>query len=559
MSDFPKNIKFDDFITELVDSSDCVYKMAWEQVLLLCIYSRQQLMEQSTILIESNLNFWNKLRLVELLWTARTEEEIEEYKKEYEELRDGILQRIEEYNDIHQITDYLMSISNNEENKTSSGLAKSFLKKIAERHISFSDREPYKNHKHPYSYYAMYRSLTEALSTFRKILELDFSKESISECIFRDIRNQFYIDRFPYSLDDRDSIAYEFKQSLRKTKSAEEAFTVMEKYSDSIPINLTSVLIKARSALTKKIGTDLYEIFSVFQKNIITNGIFSKTFVSPFDTMVKCEHDSGEITLKIDSKSLEKLKSLGNFDGVIDAIRRKIDPDNAAISPRERYTHPSTDKNSILDVANWYKQVKTPLFVKVTDCPSLVASILEFDSYYDIGIFNEAYGSIILPFEKKKWFSKDGYLLVTAIIQSFLYKNNPVPISCQHSHLEYNESDSYIKNLTKYVTEELCQSQNILDNKIMKDWANLSFDENLTEELPEYIAMINRFKRLPIYLKAEEKIAKKIESSNKSELKTHGNKKIYIWSVRILIEKQIEDSKKESYPLDSSFPLPLWV
>ena len=71
---------------------------------------------------------------------------------------------------------------------------------------------------------------------------------------------------------------------MRKTKTLKEAFDVMEKYSDSI--NFTSVLVDARSALAKKMGTDIHGIFSVFQKNIITKGEFSKTPVSLFEQMV---------------------------------------------------------------------------------------------------------------------------------------------------------------------------------------------------------------------------------------------------------------------------------
>lgn len=552
-----KMSEFEDFNKVCVDSADSVYKMVWEQVLLLCIYTRQQLFEQDTIFVESNINFYNKLKLVQLLWTARSEEEIKDDQEPYEELRDGILQRIEEYNHIHQITDYLMEISKTHENKVYSELAKSFLTEISRRHISFSAREPYTWHKHPYSYYAMYRSLTESLSVFRKILDLEFSEKDISAQIFSSIRYQSGLNHIPYQTNEKNSIAYQFKESLKPTKNIGEAFAVMAQYSNTL--NFAPIFVKARSALAKKIGTDVHNIFSVFQKNIITKGEYSKTPVSLFEQMVTCQHNSNDLTLKIDTKLLEQYKLLGKLDGLMDAIRRKIAPDNPPISSREEYTYPSTDRNSLLEIANWYKQVKTPLFIKITDCPSLVASILEFDFRMKIGIFHENYGVIEIPFKKKTWFSKDGYLVVTAIIRLFLYHKNPVPELYKRSYIKYDEKDSYIKNLTKYVNEDLCpsQEQDIKKdgNKIMEEWASPSFDENLSEDLSQYIAMINRFKRLPIYLKPE----KQINESQKNKLKTHGNQKSYIWNTRQLIEIQIERSKKESYPIDSSFPLPLWI
>ncbi len=551
--------EFNDFKKVCVDSADSVYKMVWEQVLLLSIYTRQQLFEQDTILVESNLNFENKLKLVQLLCEARSKEEIKDYQEPYEELRDGILQRIEEYNHIHQITDYLMDVSKTHENKVYSDLAKWFLTKISSQHISFSSREQFKWHKHPYSYYAMYKSLTESLSVFRKILDLEFSEKDISAQIFNCIRSEYKLDYTLSQPNQKDSVLYQFKTSLKQTQNLKEAFEVMALSEYSNTINFAPIFVKARSALAKKIGTDVHNIFSVFQKNIITKGEYSKTPVSFFEQMITCQYNSGDLVLKIDTKLLEKYQLLGKLDGVMDAIRRKIAPDNPPISSREEYRYPSTDRNSLLEIANWYKQVKTPLFIKITDCPSLVASILEFDFRMGIGIFDENYGVIEIPFKKKTWFSKDGYLVVTAIIRLFLYHKNPVPELYKRSYIKYDEKDSYIKNLTKYVNEDLCPSQekDIKEdgNKIMEEWASPSFDENLSEDLPQYIAMINRFKRLPIYLKPE----KKINESQKNKLKTHGNQKSYIWNTRQLIEIQIERSKKESYPIDSSFPLPLWI
>lgn len=546
-----KMSEFEYFEKLCVDYADSVYKMVWEQVLLLSIYTRQQLMEQDTILVESHVNFFHKLKLVELLWTERSEAEIEECKKEYEELREGILLRIEEYNDIHKITDYLTNISNNSKSKTSSDLAKSFLMKIAERHISFSGRELFTHHKHFYSYYAMYRSLTESVSVFRKILELDFSEKRISDLILHDIKNQHGLHNPLDQVRDTDN----FKSSLKSANNLKQAFGIMAQYSHSI--DFEPIIKKAHSALARQMGADIYGVFSVFQKSIITKGEYSKTPVSLFEQMVTFDDTPDELVLKIDRKLLGKYELLGKLDGVMDAIRRKISRDSTPVSPREEYTHPSTDRSSLLDVANWYNQVRTPIFIRVTDCPSLVASIFEFDFRMRIGLFTN------LPFEKKTWFSKDGYLMITAIISLFLYQNNPVSkLYNQHSDILYDKNDSYIKNLTKYVHEELCplQSQfdqddaNILKNRVMEDWANLTFDENLTEKSSQYIAMINRFKRLPTYLKPE----KKIDKPQKNTLNTHGNQKSRIWDTRQLIYAQIEKSKKESYPIDSSFPLPLW-
>src|SRR5690606_26621913 len=80
------------------------------------------------------------------------------------------------------------------------------------------------------------------------------------------------------------------------------------------------------------------------------------------------------------------------------------------------------DPNSLNDVVNWYRKSKTILCPDIDDCPCLVASVLEFDFRNKIGTFDKDYG-ISIPINKKTWFAKDGYLIVTGLIRRFLFKS----------------------------------------------------------------------------------------------------------------------------------------
>ena len=71
----------------------------------------------------------------------------------------------------------------------------------------------------------------------------------------------------------------------------------------------------------------------------------------------------------------------------------------------------------------------------------------------------------------------------------------------------------------------------------MHEWANINFDEDSSE----FKAMINRSKKLPHYLK----LSKQNTSKDK------------IWNIETLIHQQ--RMKMSQYPINSSFPLPLWV
>lgn len=166
---------------------------------------------------------------------------------------------------------------------------------------------------------------------------------------------------------------------------------------------------------------------------------------------------------------------------------------------------------------------------------------------------------LFVPIRKKgKIFIKDYYLLVTGIIYRFLYKYDFLNEDLRKDRIFHCfNKDEYLDNIEDFI---MCQydnkytpkekiSENLdniktLHDPIMSDWSVISFDEGSDK----FNAMVNRFKKLPNYLNAPKFIVKDTETQEKKRKE---------WDIGELIA--LQRWKKNHYPINSSFPLPLWV
>lgn len=542
---------------DFVDYANSIYKMMWEQVLLLALYARQQFIEQKQewgYPVESKINFENKLKLINLL--------SDQGEENHKNLHDSILDKIERYEDIHSITSYLMSFNEQKDGEVFSP-AQALLHNIAKHHISFISKDS-NTSKHPYSYYAMHKIITYPLWVFQNLLSINFSKNYIDTHFLQAIKETFMVTGHI----SQDNPNYIFLKSLRICESLESAFDLISNRPEQYFLRSEHLSEKIHIYFSVQLGVVTNKIFNVFNRTPKTT-TFSQRTLSVFEQIVHIdEHldDAQNKVLRIKNKALESLISLGKMDNVIDAIKNKFLDGVDKSPPREKLSSPIQDKTSLIEVAAWYNNVKTELCSTITDCPPLVASILEFDFRNKIGTFDSNYG-IKVPIHKTTWFAKDGYLLVTGFIRRFLFKKGRFEelfFKNIFSDNSINSIPAYINNLYNNESayprvegeiDQLCD----LDNALMKDWANLGFNDEFLEESPQYATMINRFKKLPIYLKHQKLPDESSKNLDDSHKKPHKRRKQGIWSIDCLIRIQKENSLKESYPIDSSFPLPLWV
>lgn len=524
-------------ISELLND---VYKMTWEQILLLALYSRQQFIDQEinwSLPVESPINFSNKIKLVNILFHSR--------EQKYELLGDKVLEKIENYEDIHSITSFLMSVISSDD-KQNSELAKKLLNEISSNYISFTSKGSYSS-KHPYSYYWMSRVLKYSIDIFRYLLDLNLSKEFINIKFLEALKYSIVGDRRikgEYGIFESpiDNFLYEVKMSV----DIESIIDLIIKNKE-IRLEVDTLKKGIHHYFSKHMGDWINNLYFIIKNNSDSKDNILKN-KNMFNNIINVDFKNDDLNnrvIRINEINLQNTISLGMIDNLLISLKNKLLDRNS--------TNQGLNENSLNEVVDWYRKSRSILFSDINDCPCLVTSILEFDFRNKVGVFDPVYG-ILIPIKKRTWFAKDGYLLVTGIIRRFLFKRDSIQnLYYTKDHSKYlNNINEYINNLydNKYIdtifNEKLEDIPNS-ENDLMKVWANLTFNSTLDENSKEYKALINRFKRLPRYLKEEKK--------EDIGLMSEKNK----WNLYGFIWRQKFNSQKVGYPIDSPFPFPLWA
>jgi len=534
-----------------------VNKMVWEQVLLLMLYTRQQLIEQDRIeysYIESIINFKNKIKLIELLFNG-------EDKKKYESIRNKILEKIEKYEDINQITIYLYELSSKKDSNeaTSAGI---LLNDIANNHISFTSKNyrPF-NNKHPYTYYSMFVSLKDAVPIFTNLINESYSEKYLSEIYLGGLKETYCSN---YILD-KDPL-YNFKKSLQKInklEEIEESISTLNKEAIN-NINKEAINNKINAFFSKKMGSYMTDLFSFIKGEVNKGDRISQRRASFFENIAKEDQnldENGNKILRINEHALNQLIAMGKGENIILAIRNILLDRR---SPRDKYHSKLSDETAFKEIIEWYEKCKTQLCNSILrDCPRLIVSILEFDCRNQVGIFDPING-IKINIENELKFAKDRYLLITGFIHRFLFKNGNL------EELSYPNGEDKEKFIVDYINKfySYDYGKELLDkkleelphfeNRMMAVWADLEFNEPIDKESEKYKAMMGRFKKLPPYLKEKKDKLLKEEPTDSFDKEKTQQKNEENWHIYNFIFYQKEASKKVSYPLDSSFPLPLW-
>jgi len=516
-------------LSELNELIETVYLMTWEQVLLVSIYTRQQFFYKDDELPDDPISFSNKMQLINILF--------DESNKFSDLLKNLILEKIEKYEDIHSITSLLLSLKNENTESEHSIEASKLLSIITSRHITFSGRKPsYRKPNHLYTY----KTMNHCLYNFINILQVFLNSEVFSEKKEEDLLKalKFAINGKYHLLEKN-----KFGNELKKKKDLQSALLLLEEKNKNkeFILDKSNISMGIHKYFSEELGQTISEIFTNIEEGGLTKyrGYKVKNY---FESIVDVEYKNGKKIIEIDSIYFDNLVSLGQFKSIMNAIEYKLTNRN--------FRNDNDDSKSLKNLSEWYLKSKTGLVSK-KNIPALIASILYFDIYEQIGSFDLDYGIYIPVKKENKFFIKDLYLLLCGTIYRFLYKNDRLSKSPYENtiFISLNKGE-YLSELKDFI---MCQYNNrytpkekIYDNldnlpevsdKIMHEWANINFDEDSSE----FKAMINRSKKLPHYLKAPKK------STSKDK----------IWNIDTLIHQQ--RMKMSQYPINSSFPLPLWV
>lgn len=530
---------------ELYSSYSSIQKIVWEQVLLLSIYARQtyfsdkgnQLHQRSKLIHGLRFSGRDKLMpfILELIEKGCSNTEIISF-----------LLKLKENKDINEVSDkeltenlsivekLLIKIKPKLEIESRSIIsnANEILRYLEEKQIAFSALN---NNEHPYSYYSMYQALSKPFFIFNKMLSVDLSVEELDRivlCLLRD-----------YLKDKK-------KNFNTLLFSIQEYFDndTFEKILNHIEINKFNINfddlnIYIKSGILKKISYDSREVFSFLQdfkylgRNDDQNFLNTKSIQTPLSEISDIHSSGDELTIVFDKNTLRDLINLGQADSVMAGVKEKIIEilDKSYFRRENEKNFQETNAHALRKLELWHKKLDTKFIKKIDQIPKLIASIIEFDIRNQLGFCDRDFGNNVLSpiINYKRISMQEVYILTTNLIKRCLYEKSGLDsyistlngVSIEEFISKYfDNSENYNYSDTKEISGDDLKIS-FYRNKMMSTWAN---------EDPSSIS--ERFKKLPSYLK--------------------GNK---INFVSDIIDQQRKVKTTNIYPIDSFFPLPLWV
>ncbi len=379
----------------------------------------------------------------------------------------------------------------------------SLLREIEKKGIAFASD----NEEHPYSYYAMYTILRDPLSVFHPLLALD--NLSLSTCIVQTWQD---IKKSPFSIFEIDDPLFNSNLSL------DELTDLIEKRNNDEDTAAFQSEVKGR--LAQDIGKHLKTTFD----QLIWPTQMNYEPVSLFKEMCISIKDKYQFRMDFNADMLNNMINLGQIDSVIEAIKAEIlgaYNKSSAVDLWGRQEHKHSA--GVIDaLSNWYKSVNTGLIKKMERVPRLVASVLDFDLRYEIGMGSEGFGLINMKNFKNKLTTRDYARLVTGVIRHTLF-NMGASYDLQSSQLCLYQSVEHYFSGIRHVEENTSP-----ELSLMKVWA----DQDIGP-------MLERFKKLPCYLKPHSEVE-------------------YV-KMKIQQQKRLSRDEANPYPINSLFPLPLWA
>ncbi|WCG82270.1 hypothetical protein [Pectobacterium sp. A5351] len=469
-------------VKALLSATHNIHKMAWEQVLLLAIYSRQQ------YFYEDSLGFKNRIQLVH---------EVQKYRDISRDVCRDVLIQLEQGKGS---TDIIKMLLNHEHT-----MSKTVLRAMEDKSLAFG---PDKSER-LYSYYAMYMVLHDPLTVFQSLR--GFEGLSVPDYIVKVYQR---MHSGPLQMLVKDNLIFAENLSL------DGLVDLLEER--GTPVNTSEFISEVTGQLANDIGKYLK---AAYEKLMWCDAGRTHSYepITLFNEMCAVRQEQQQFMLNFNVKILRRFLHLGQIEGVMAGVRAEIlkafDP--SAVNHFQNQPDNQQFAGVIDALSDWYKHANTGLIKKIDGVPRLIASLLDFDLRYRIGIGSKYFGLVPMEQFNFRLISRDYSQLVTGIIRHTLFASGS-SFDLQGALHCYQSIDQYLE---KFSRSECDRSQTSL---LMKTWAD-------QEEGP----MVERFKKLPVYLK----------SGKKQEF------------VNAIISNQRRKSQDQSYPypIRSFFPLPLWA
>lgn len=549
-----------------------IWKMTWEQVLLLALYSRRQYFEQDAF------SFRQRMRLIHALDTLKQKRfygigsnvNAEDFLEQYI----IVLRKVENGHGSNDILEYLFddegdkTVLHSQQQKT---IKKIISEAIEQRGIAFSKSSGTGRELH-YSYYTMYKALKDLVPTLQ--LTLKYQPPNIKEVYYDCMVNLFEESRKNFSIESVGDMLVRMnkiasipkKQYIESNLEAFTSFFANEQnkkqlkqlfYKRLIDGNPSNETYPEYSQFTG-IGEWAKKVFN--ELSLISDK--EKTGFTDFYTF-KEQDDQLQITLH--KSQIRDLSNLGLLKSLFNTMATQVEVEVGSLEKQHKTILNRDTVESVEKISDWYSQNNVGLFSRINQVPGFIAYILKFDTEFALGVFDVQIGGINLDgrglngFNRPKKTSEKNFL-ISVIIKYCLYHgmefknfyNNFVYAS---PNLDNKSTIKSSRAFIKYFEDNLKEKTETDGNEILSEWAHLSVSEddkkgsNTQDDIDSkaHNRVMNRFKRMPKHQYSKNLKIDYLESSD---------------TLHNLIREQkyqLSADKAVAYPFNSSFPLPLWV
>jgi hypothetical protein len=574
------------------------HQFAWEQVLILVIYSRQFCYNESFNPFAYDAQ--GRMLLIQLAYELCTARNHEKNQPAGFALVHYVLKLLDDGAGIVEVIQALSkedqaSLVSNEDSKQAdeqatagecveksdfTGLKRQLLSCIQSRHVTF---QPYalsalvnvKPFKPMYRHGMLYAGLVSPVEMFQPLLAIeDISEDAIFFSKFLHALNSSVCSRFTisHSLHDPEKLKRhrEITERCKKVRTLEELKCFLSDFPEVIDLSFQSDF---KSMLMEGLAHATNGAFDIARRwEPELKGKFSRSVFA--NVCEEAGKSNGKLSLEIDLMNLKTIHEIGFLDEVVDSLRDKL-LDNLGYGVNRgrnwRIAIPAASYGLAFDeLSLWYediKRAKARLFIKLRDVPSLVAAVIYSDFKFEQGAFcsNLFPSSALLP---EKLTASEEAMFVTCLIHYCLYK--PLPFEMFINMTLFGDelstpkisAEDDLKTALEKVNAYLGEQQQINfkeryyyspdnlwpNNTLMKQWkdvSRLSADDDSGIQGAQ-----ERLKKTPSYLKP---IRRDGNQGGK------GSRRILDTEDYICKQRAAGAKSRHKYPIDINFRLPLWA
>ncbi|EGQ8059305.1 hypothetical protein MWT71_003412 [Vibrio parahaemolyticus] len=523
----------------IVKSYINIQKMAWEQVLLLSFYSRQQCYD---ITPDSDATgVMARMKLIHAAYAVCNKS----IQQENESFNDyGLLNLVLELLDNRKgSVEIIQVLLEHRDNKWSEE-CNNLLHLMEKNFIAFTF-PTFWTAKSVYSHYAQYIALSNPISLFQPLL-------SIPDITNDEVFKGFLLNYLKTYAQKKYGVTYPYFAATSEDDMVDvvgriNSITSLKEYIDTNPdfIDKDDFSLGFKAYLMAMLGDMVNNSFEQVKSPTpekrsygFDGGVFRR--------MCKSTSANGSLTLTFDENTLRELAQLGLIDEVLRGVKSDL-LDTLNPRPRNPFNTfiPSDDYSRAFDeLSDWYLSCKTDLFKKLEQVPRLVATIVALDIKHRQGFFSVELGCGSFKKIPKKFKAEDVALITTNIIYHCLFNNY------NHQYYTYMtlQSDEYTFGLEE--NTKLSKIFSKVNDRLTehKDSRIIEFESRLMtnwQDVESLSSAIERIKKLPAHLRVQGDNRKKSKGTT-----------IYD---KIYEQRRNGIICNTPYPITTSIPLPLWV